>query len=837
MTRVLHHLAFGVGLLTVGWVGAAYLPGNPLALALVGLVGAFFLMGALELHRFRQATAGLAQALAAAQAPVTDLGDWIAPLHPSLRHAVRLRVEGERVPLPGPSLAPYLSGLLVLLGMLGTFLGMVATLRGTGLALENATDVEAIRASLAAPVKGLGLAFGTSVAGVAASAMLGLMVALARRDRQRVGQRLDARVATSLRGHSRAHQREASLRLLEAQTEVMSTVMPALVNQVEHLVGQVTRQGQALQDGLLADQARFHGEAQRAYAGLAASVDRSMKESLAESARLAGAAIEPAVQATMAGLARETTALREALAAAVHQQLEGTTARLEATGALLADRWQAALADQQRHGEAAQQGLQQGLDRFAQTFEERSASLLDGVAARLDRSAVDGAAAWREALAQQGQGHDALVRQMHEAVTATVTGVEQHTGALLRGLADAHEAQGRRQEGLVQQSREALASTVTAIDQQAAGLLRGVAEAHEAQARRDEALVAQTGEALAGTVTGFEQHATGLLRGVAEAQEAQADRHEALMAQTREALAATVTGFEQHAGGLLRSVTEAHGALDAAAVARERERQAAFHDGLAALTATWQREGRDSSEAMAARQEAICATLERTAQAITAQAEAQARDTLGEIARLVATASEAPRAAAEVIGELRQALSDSLVRDNAVLEERNRLMATLGGLLDAVNHASTAQREAIDALVQSTTEVMARAGTRFADTVEAESSALQAVAAQLQGSAADVASLGEGLAAAVQVFSEAGAQLTGQLQGIEAALGRSMARSDEQLAYYVAQAREIVDLTLGSQRQIVEDMQRLAAPAPASERAKPTAPSAASPASTQASPA
>ena len=37
-----------------------------------------------------------------------------------------------------------------------------------------------------------------------------------------------------------------------------------------------------------------------------------------------------------------------------------------------------------------------------------------------------------------------------------------------------------------------------------------------------------------------------------------------------------------------------------------------------------------------------------------------------------------------------------------------------------------------------------------------------------------------------------------------------MARSDEQLAYYVAQAREVIDLSLTSQQQIVGDLQRLA---------------------------
>ena len=35
MNRSLHHAAFAVGLLAVGWVGTGYVPGNPLALALV----------------------------------------------------------------------------------------------------------------------------------------------------------------------------------------------------------------------------------------------------------------------------------------------------------------------------------------------------------------------------------------------------------------------------------------------------------------------------------------------------------------------------------------------------------------------------------------------------------------------------------------------------------------------------------------------------------------------------------------------------------------------------------------------------------------------------------
>ena len=81
--------------------------------------------------------------------------------------------------------------------------------------------------------------------------------------------------------------------------------------------------------------------------------------------------------------------------------------------------------------------------------------------------------------------------------------------------------------------------------------------------------------------------------------------------------------------------------------------------------------------------------------------------------------------------------------------------------------------------------------------------------AQVTGGAVEVASLGESFGLAVQLFSESNHKLMGQLQRIEAAMGKSLVRSDEQLAYYVAQAREIIDLSLLSQKQIVDDLQRL----------------------------
>ncbi|MEY4662641.1 MAG: hypothetical protein RLZZ239_1114, partial [Pseudomonadota bacterium] len=178
------------------------------------------------------------------------------------------------------------------------------------------------------------------------------------------------------------------------------------------------------------------------------------------------------------------------------------------------------------------------------------------------------------------------------------------------------------------------------------------------------------------------------------------------------------------------------------------------------------------------------------------------------ITRLIETASEAPKAAAEVIGQLRQEISVSVARDNALLEERTRILNTLSTLLDAINHASTEQRGVIDAMVQSSQATLSLASDQFKEQVALETDKLGGIAAQVTVSAVDVASLGETLGFAVRAFSETNEKLMANLQRIEQAIGKSMTRSDEQLAYYVAQAREIIDLSISSQKDVLEALQQ-----------------------------
>jgi len=773
MSRYLNLVVFLVGLAAVCWIGAGYIGSNPLALAVIMLVGACYLAGALELQRYSQATSTLARAVTDLSGPAPGLSVWLDRLHPSLRNAVRLRIEGERVALPGPALAPYLVGLLVLLGMLGTLLGMVATLRGTGMALESATDLQAIRESLAAPVKGLGFAFGTSIAGVATSAMLGLLSALCRRERIEAGQMLDVKIATTLRIYSQTHQREETFKLLQRQAEGM----PDLVDRLQMMMATIEQQNLAVNARQIASQEAFHGKAEATYARLASSVERSLKESIADSTRAAGAALQPVMEATMAGLARETASLHTTVTHAVQRQLDGLSSGFEASTTTVAGIWNQALEGHQRSSEALVQQLRTSLDRFTETFEQRSAGLLEGVATRLDATAGSVSAAWNEALSRQERAGENLASHNQQALANAAATFEQHSASLLRTVG---QSQADLQGDLASRDEQRLAVWTETLGSMAATLSREWEQAGTRTASRQQEMC----DTLAQTARD-------------------------ISAQTQAHASNTIAEIDR----LVHAASEAPKAaanLQAELASRDQQRLAAWTETLGSMATTLSREWEQVGTRTASRQQEICDTLERTARELSAQTQAHTSSTISEIERLVQAASEAPKAAAEVVAELRQKLSDSMVRDTAMLEERSRLLATLETLLDAVNHASTEQRSAVDALVTTSAGLLERVGTQFADKVETETGKLGAVAAQVTGSAVEVASLGEAFGMAVQLFGDSNEKLVTHLQRIEAALDKSLARSDEQLAYYVAQAREVIDLSMMSQKQIVEDLQQLA---------------------------
>ncbi|MDD3327822.1 MAG: DUF802 domain-containing protein, partial [Zoogloea sp.] len=486
MNRTLALMAYLLGLLAVGWVGAGYIGHSPLALTMTALIGVVYLAGGLELLRFQQATASLARALDAIPDGLASLGDWLGQVHPSLHNAVRQRIEGERAGLPGPAVTPYLVGLLVLLGMLGTFLGMVVTLNGAVLALESTTDLHTIRAALAAPVKGLGVAFGTSVAGVAASAMLGLVSTLCRRQRLLTGQRLDAHIAGALRGFSLGHQRQEAFKAIQAQAQAL----PEVVTTLQTMMAQLERHNQQLADRLLAGQESHYREAKGVYTELATSVDQSLRDSLSHSARLAGEAIQPVVEATMAGIARETSSLRETLTDTVATQLDGLAGRFDNTVTTVADTWTTALARHEQTSTALQTGLDTTLGRFTDTFETRAASLL----ASVEQTHASLQASTAQALADIHTETRSLHAGLADKVETQLDGLASRFGSAVSTVADTWTTALARHEQTSTALQTGLDTTLgrftDTFETRAASLLASVENTHAS-------LQASTAQALA----------------------------------------------------------------------------------------------------------------------------------------------------------------------------------------------------------------------------------------------------------------------------------------------------------------------------------------------------
>jgi len=191
------------------------------------------------------------------------------------------------------------------------------------------------------------------------------------------------------------------------------------------------------------------------------------------------------------------------------------------------------------------------------------------------------------------------------------------------------------------------------------------------------------------------------------------------------------------------------------------------------------------------------------------------------ITRLLHTAAEVPEAAAGVIAQLRDEMSRVAERDNLALQERSALLERLSVLLQSVNQAAGGQRAATEALLTSAASVLEQAGVRFAEELESQSGHATATAAHIAAGAVELSSLAEAFGQSVQLFQDGNQKMVDTLQRVESSLERSTARSDEQLAYYVAQAREVIELSISSQHDLLENLRTLqvapAQPAPVAD--------------------
>jgi hypothetical protein len=413
-------------------------------------------------------------------------------------------------------------------------------------------------------------------------------------------------------------------------------------------------------------------------------------------------------------------------------------------------------------------------------------------------------------IAQESQRtHQRLI----DATQAQLNGLSTQWEGTARQVADtwtsALQDQNQTQQHLLTGLDGALQAFTQTFEQRAATVLLSLQEAalqaQAAQAEADQQRLAAWQSALhtlASTVAGEWQQLG-----------AQTVSQQQAVCQTLESAACQITErASQHVSQTLAGVTQLltqSEELVRARLASEQQWIASQGERMDQLSAVWRTELQALRDEEAQRGRAAVERLDALQAAV-----AQHLATLGTsleapLNRLLQTASEVPQAAAEVIVQLRRDMAHISERDNLALSERTAMMAQLGTLLQSVNEAAGQQRAAIESMVSSATGVLQEAGAQFASALSQQAGQVDEVAAHVAASAVELSSLGESFAHGVSLFSDTNEKLIGSLQGIERAIGQSLTRSDEQLAYYVAQAREVIDLSISSQQGIVEDLRRL----------------------------
>lgn len=773
MNKVLFGLAFILGAIAVVGMSWVFVGNDSLALLITLVIGVVYTIGTVELLRFQKATRSLFEGLKSIPDFHTPDGEdafptWLSALHSSLRNSVQLRIEGERMGLPAPIITPYLVGLLVMLGLLGTFVGMVDTLQGAVTALQGTTELEAIRAGLAAPINGLGLAFGTSVAGVAASAMLGLMSTLSRRERIVATRDLDACISSEFKGFSLVHNRQETYKALQAQAKAL----PAVAEQLESMANKLASMGDKLGEQLNQKQDRFHHQVETQYEGLAKSVSETLvnslntvQQSLSESGRLAGESIRPVIEDSMQSLVSkvlENTQEHNARFAKLSaEHLSTLDNHFASTATKVSEAWQSAIDSQESHNQDTVVKLEAALVAYSESFEQKTAAMLDQLNSDIVRRESE--------LQDQDQTRLALWQ-------SSMTGLGDKTAQVLQQGSDAFAEQLQKVLVGQQEATQQVAEDFSAMTSSLASMSEGISR--DWQGRADQVLKRQQDltELLSDTQLTLDQQTKAHSVKVLDEMERLFSSSDKLLVARQENEDKWIEAFNARMDTLSQNIHQELASLrDEEA---NRSEQASGH--MAALQGVFAKQLGELTE-----------TLEQP------------------MARLIATASETPKAAAEVISKLKDEISKNMARDNELLSERQRIMSELDGLSSSLSQSSEHQRDAVASLVETSGEMLEKISTRFDEHIDTEVNKLSEIIVEAAASTTDIASLGEAFGDACRVFSQSNQHLSESLQGIESALAQSSERSNEQLAYYVAQARDVIDHSVMSQKSLFEELREL----------------------------
>ncbi|MSP60138.1 MAG: hypothetical protein EXR72_07310 [Myxococcales bacterium] len=430
----------------------------------------------------------------------------------------------------------YLVAVTVLVGLVGTFAGLMETLRGVAPLLSE--DQGATLKLIAAPLAGLDVTFGASIVGILVTLALALVqgdlvlaeeLALARLEERTTHWLVPSLWPPADSAAERAARELAALRtelsgFLHASVDATSgKVAAAAATGIESLVREVK--------GLLAATVKESALAmQAAMAGLPAEFEKQLRPVLAKEGARIGELREAAASAMKSALAEVTRASAE-----VSATLEKSAAASAATHGQL-------ITQAAEHTAAVRSGAQETATRAEAAF----GRIGEAHAARLDaavKSLID------------------LVAGRGEEIRDSASANAAHFDAVAATLQDVGAQIARTGERLLEQAAaqaRALVGTGEAVGQRTEAALAQLAQAHAARLdATTRSLLASVDRSVAGTAKSFEGVAASLDRTAGQTAGGQQKLMEQAAAQAA-ALALAADAMAQRAEAIFTQLAQAH---------------------------------------------------------------------------------------------------------------------------------------------------------------------------------------------------------------------------------------------------------------------------------------
>ena len=767
MTRLAVLLSGSIGFALVARAAMFYRRTDRLSLSLAVLIGAGLLVGVLELFLKTSRAERLGKEL---QKVAPSTPEALEQLGPELRNLVRRRLSGFATPSPPAWFSTYLIGLLVMIGMLGTFLGLFESLRGAREALTTSGDVDALRSALIAPLQGLSRAFGLSAAGVSASATLGLAAVFARRAEAQLTELISAAVAGPLAACTAAGRQLAALEAIASHGPALQASSLALNDAASQL--------HALRAELIAS-----------HEANALRTSETIRATAAEVSQELRGGIERAADATERAVGPLFDRLAERAGEVSRSHLQHWAARLE------------------QDADARHKEQRLHLERMEQLEQDRT----EAARAQLDallRSIAERIDLWLQTVSSSGEQlmahHDAAAQLVRERLEAVV---EQVRRALAQLAEDERQRAGALQEQLhlTVVSVEKAATSSAQADAQRVQSLREAAERVRAELDRAAEAGRVRTDQLAIAVERFAS--------VLEAMEEQSSTR--MAAQVDRLLQGMAEQISRMEADHLGRTAEAAGVMDRLEASLARHLQQ-LGEGLSAPLAKVADSARQAPEAAARFMEASRAALDQRS-AIDAQRQQR---TEASLQTLIGAAQAAIRDAAEQ-GARIETMSRDAERRSAQAEQRaeQRLGTMLEGMRELVDQqgARLAEFEARLELasgrsMEAWAAQLSEHARGLGESVSSTATVVREAAELVRAGGAEMTCVAEMFTAAVDEYRAASERLTSGLGPIEDAMERAAQRDTvDLLGAYLDQTREVFDSSLRFQRELFSELRALRA--------------------------